>query len=139
MRRNVMNDRRWMDGWPLVYDAVTQKIKDMKKRGRKCFSLFPFLSLSFAFSLHYQKKEAEEKSKSYPLHLKQINLISSLFFFLSRVTIQTPKKKKVDSLRRKELPLFMLSTTILSFVFFLKNSIVCRLVWINHKRYNVEL
>ncbi len=89
-----MNDRRWMDGWPLVYDAVTQKKtkkkkkkkKELtKKRRRKCFSSFPFLSLFHLLSEENEneREREKEKSKSYPLHLKQINLISSLIFFSS--------------------------------------------------------
>ena len=47
-RRNVMNDRRWMDGWPLVYDAVTQKSIRTEEEEEENVSLcFPsFLSLS---------------------------------------------------------------------------------------------
>jgi hypothetical protein len=79
-----------------------------------------------SLSLLEEKEERERErreSKSYPLHLKQINLISSLIFFsLSLLYIRI--KKKLNSLCRKELPLLMLSTTLI-ILFLLKNSIVC--------------
>jgi hypothetical protein len=58
----------------LVYDAVTQEKKPMKKRRRKCFSSFPFLSLTHRlllplplslslFLLLSEEKERKRKAK----------------------------------------------------------------------------
>jgi hypothetical protein len=64
-----------------------------------------------SLSLLEEKEERERErreSKSYPLHLKQINLISFLFFLLY-IHKAGRKKKKVDSSCRGELPLLVLS------------------------------
>lgn len=64
MRRNVMNDRRWMDGWPLVYDAVTQEEEEegkkeaYKRKGEENVSLPLSLFLSFAL-FDCQKRKAK--------------------------------------------------------------------------------
>ncbi len=90
-----MTEGEWMgDRWSMMLSLKkkTKKKKKKKKeltkkRRRKCFSSFPFLSLFHLLSEENEnERESErekEKSKSYPLHLKQINLISSLIFFSS--------------------------------------------------------
>jgi hypothetical protein len=102
MRRNVMNDRRWMDGWPLVYDAVTQKKLTMKKRRRrrKCFSWFPFLLLTHSFSLSLSSLLSEEKERKRKAKVilstwnKSTWFLLSFFFFFFTIYNQTKKERK---------------------------------------------
>ncbi len=90
MKRNVMNDRRWMDGWPLVYDAVIQKKEEegaYKEKKKKMF-LFVSLSLTYIHSLSLLLSEENEKEKeregekqklSSPLEINQLDFFSHFF------------------------------------------------------------
>jgi len=85
------------EGW--VYDVVIEK-----EKRRESFFFLLFLLI---------ERERERESKSYPLHLKQINLIS----FLLLLYIHRERRKKLDSPYWEELPLSI------TFLLFLRNSI----------------
>ena len=150
MKRNVMNDRRWMDRWPLVYDAVTQKNFERKEEKRTFLFARPSLSLSLSLSLSVRserrRRERERKAKVIlsfflSLYLKQINLISSFFHFfvcfftklsLSLSLSPRARKEKVDPSCRKELPPLILSTPtilLLLLYFFSEHFIVRGSLW----------
>jgi hypothetical protein len=90
-----MTEGEWMgDRWSMM---LSLKKKAYEERKKKMF-LFASLSLthihSLSLSFTIRRKREKEKSKSYPLHLKQINLISSLiFFFFSTIYNQIKKRK----------------------------------------------
>ncbi len=91
MKRNVMNDRRWMDGWPLVYDAVIQKKRrrrSLQRKEEENVSLrFPFSylhthTLSLLLSEENEKekeREGEKQKLSSPLEINQLDFFSHFF------------------------------------------------------------
>jgi hypothetical protein len=91
-----MTEGEWMgDRWSMMLSLKKKKAYEEKKKKMFLFVPLSLSSSRFRFrSLSYsvRRKREKEKSKSYPLHLKQINLISSLIFFCVFI-INTHKKE----------------------------------------------
>mgnify|MGYP001076211943 CR=1 FL=1 len=119
-----MTEGEWMgDRWSMMLSL--KKKKEEEEEENVSLSLIHIFSFSFVYCQKKKKRREEkrekgkERSKSYPLHLKQINLISSPIFLLRLyytyiyISIQKKGDEKVDSVRQKGI-------SVLFFVFYFR-------------------